>query len=313
MQLIPQGARPVMSISPPISPKNRTLRTKMTLLYMVASAAILLMTAASLFLVNQSRIGGTAYTTITNCQNALGKIAQLKSDLHQIIAEAQILLTETDKGVSIKSAATIMGLSRDVDQRLTEIQELVEQPAERNLINKTDAFWKEYRKTLLEEVVPASQTRAVLKSRTLMTGIQAQRFTMLNRTITSLTDDLRQSASAAEDHVSSVIRVSMIFSILAAILTIGVIALFFYAITTSATRPLGRCTDYVTAIADGKLDGRLDVSGPAEVATLAMAINRMTENLHSRILRISSASETLASIENNLEKNSRNAAHSARH
>jgi methyl-accepting chemotaxis protein len=302
----------VMRISPPNSAKITALRSRMTLLFMVACAAILLMTAVSLFLANESRIGGASYTTINNSKGCLENFALFTSDLHQIIAEVQNQLAEADQGGSVKSAAAIKALSSDIDQRLAAALELIEQPEERDLINKTFSTWMEYRKTLLEEVVPASGRGDVLKARTLMTGIQTQRLASITKTVTALAADLRRTVTAAEDRVSSEIRVIMILSSLAAILAIGVVALLAYALTRSVTRPLGNCAEFVNTVADGRLDARLDVSGPAEVAALAGAINNMTENLQRRISRISSVSETLASIENNIEKTTRHVAHSAR-
>lgn len=299
-------------ISPPNKASGKSLRSRMTLLFMVACLACFLITAASLFLVNESRIGGPAYTTITNSRNALETIALSTSGLHQILAEMQNQLGETDRGASAKRAAVIKAVSSDIDQQLARAMELIEQPAERDLLNKADAVWKEYRKTLLEEILPAAGSGDLLKARTLVTGIQAQRFSSFSKSLTALTTALRQTIGAAEDRISSEIRVVMIISILAAMFAIGVIALLCYTITTSVTRPLGNCAEFACSMANGRLDGTLAEVGPAEVATLAAAINQMAENLRSRISQISSSSETLASIENNIEKTSRHVAHSAR-
>jgi hypothetical protein len=119
---------------------------------MVTCLAYFLITAASLFLVNESRIGGPAYTTITNSRNALESIALSTSSLHQMLAEMQNLLTEADRGSSAKSTAIIKTVSNDIDQQLARTMELVEQPSERDQINKADSVWKEYRKTLLEDI-----------------------------------------------------------------------------------------------------------------------------------------------------------------
>lgn len=300
------------SIPPSSRANGRSLRSQMILFFMVASAALFLVSTASLYLVNESRIGGSAYTSVNNSKNALENIAEIKTGLYQIIAEVSYLLAETDLGVAARSTSTIKGLSVNVDQRLAAALELIEQPAERNLINKTDALWKEYRKTLQEEIVPASTTGDRLKARTLMTGIQAQRLASIGTLAASLSSGLRQTATTAEERVSSEIRVLMIISILAAVIAMSLLALICYALTTSVTRPLGNCTAFVNSLADGRFDTRLAVAGPTELTALTGAINRMAEFLHSKISRISSVSETLASIENNIEKSSRHVAHSAR-
>jgi len=302
----------VKRISPSNSAHGKTLRSKIAWLFVAACATFILITACSLFLVNESRIGGRAYTTINNAKLALENIALSESGLHQITNEVHNLLSDTDKLTAAKTAAGIKAVCRDIDQRLAALQELTDGPSERDLLIKADSAWKEYRKTLLEELVPASGAGDPLKARTLMTGIQAQRHSTFTKTAHSLSSSLRQTASAAEERVAGEIRVIMIMTVLAAVFAIAVIALLCYTLTRSLTRPLAACTEFAASIADGRLDTRLDISGPAEVAALTAAINSMAENLHGKIARISSVSETLASIENNIEKAARHVNHSAR-
>ena len=79
-----------------------TLRTKMVLLSAAAFAGILLVGAISLFMMNEVRIGGTAYRSIQKDKDALERIALLKSDLFQINSEMQNFMLEADTAAAEK-------------------------------------------------------------------------------------------------------------------------------------------------------------------------------------------------------------------
>jgi methyl-accepting chemotaxis protein len=122
---------------------------------------------------------------------------------------------------------------------------------------------------------------------------------------------IRQDVSKTEEQVASNIKAKMILSGIVTLIAIGVIAILSFFITTSITRPLRACVAFARAVADGKLDARLTVKGGGEAADLATAMNTMAENLHSMVTRISSSSEVLTSIDNNIEKAARKVVSSA--
>lgn len=289
-----------------------TLRTKMMLLSAAAFTCILLVAVVSMMLLNESRIGGTSYKIIKNNKDALESIALLKSDLFQINSEMQNYMLETDKTVADKIEANIKSLVGDIELNFGIVLESIESPQKRQAINKAETIWKEYRKTLLEEVLPAAGSGDVLKASYLMTGIQAQRFTTFSTTVAQMVNIIRKDVSATEERVASNITTKMILSGCITLLAIVVIAILSFFITTSITRPLRACVEFARAVADGKLDTRLSVKGGGEAADLATAMNTMAENLHSMVSRISSASEALTTIDNNIEQAARKVVNSAR-
>ncbi len=288
-----------------------TLRTKMVLLSAAAFCGILLVGAISLFMMNDVRIGGTAYRFIQKDKDALESIALLKSDLFQINSEMQNFMLETDSAVAAHNITTIKELTNNIELNFGIALESVESPGKHATINKANAIWKEYRKTLLDEVLPAAAAGDVLKASYLMTGIQEQRFRTFSKAVAQMVDRIRQDVSATEQQVTASIRIKIFVSAAITIIVIGLIALFSYLITTSITRPLKSCVDFAKAMAGGKLDARLEVRGGGEAAELAHAMNIMAENLHSMVARIGSASEVLTSIDNNLENASRQVVNSA--
>lgn len=288
-----------------------TLRTKMVLLSAAAFVGILLVGAISLFMMNDFRIGGPSYRYIQKDKDALESIALLKSDLFQINSEMQNFMLEADPAAAEKNITTIKNLSNDIELHFGIALESVASPGKHDAINKANAIWKEYRKTLLNEVLPAAAKGDVLKASYLMTGIQAQRFNTFSEAVAQMVDRIRQDVNATEQQVAASIRIKIVVSAAVTIVVVTLIALFSYLITTSVTKPLRSCVDFAKAMAGGCLDARLEVRGGGEAAELAHAMNIMAENLHSMVSRIGSASEVLTSIDNNLENAARQVVTSA--
>lgn len=286
---------------PSASSTGLTLRAKMILLSTAAFVGIFLAGAISLIMMNEVRVGGTVYRSIQKDKNALESIAFLKSDLFQINSEMQNFMLESDPAAADKNITTIKNLSKDIELKFGTVLESVESPGKHDAINKANAIWKDYQKTLLDEVLPAASKGDVLKASYLMTGIQAQRFSTFSKAVAEMVDRIRQDVSATEQQVAASIRTKIAISVILTIVVITLIALFSYFITASITRPLKSCVDFAKAMAGGRLDARLEVRGGGEAADLAHAMNIMAENLHSMVSRISSASEVLTSIDNNLE------------
>jgi methyl-accepting chemotaxis protein len=283
----------------------------MVLLSAAAFIGILLIGLINLFMMNEVRIGGTTYRYIQKDKDALESIALLKSDLFQINSEMQNFMLEADPATAEKNIATIKILSNDIELNFGIALESVISPERHTAINKANTIWEEYKKTLLDEVLPAATRGDVLKASYLMTGIQAQRFSTFSKAIAEMVDRIRQDVSASERRVAASIRTKIAVSVLLTIAVIALIALFSYFITASITRPLRSCVDFAKAMAGGRLDARLEVRGGGEAADLAHAMNIMAENLHSMVSRVGSASEVLTSIDNNLENAARQVVNSA--
>lgn len=291
--------------TPSDSSTGLTLRTKMVLLSAASFLGILLVAAISFFMMNEVRVGGSAYQFIQKDKDALESIALLKADLFQINSEMQNFMLEADPATAEKNITTIKNLTNDIELNFGIVLESVKSPERLASINKANTIWQEYQKTLLNEVLPAAAKGDVLKASYLMTGIQAQRFTTFSNAVAKMVELIRQDVSSSEQQVATKIRVKIAISAGITVIAIGLIALFSYLITTSVTTPIKNCVQFAKALAAGRLDARLEVRGGGEAVELARAMNIMAENLHSMVSRVNSASEVLTSIDNNLE----NAAH----
>lgn len=292
--------------------RDLTLRNKMLLLTAAAFSGILVVVVVSMVLLNEARIGGPSYKIINKNKDALESIALLKSDLFQINSEMQNFMLEADKTAADKNEVTIRNLVNDIELNFGIVLESIESPQKREAINRAEAIWNDYKKSLLDEVLPAAGKGDILKASYLMTGVQAQRFSTFSTAVALMVDIIRKDVSKTEEQVASNIKSKMILSGAITLLAIGVIAILSFIITTSITRPLRACVEFARTVADGKLDARLSVAGGGEAADLAAAMNTMAHNLHSMVSRVSSASTVLITIDNNIEKAARKLVSSAR-
>jgi methyl-accepting chemotaxis protein len=283
----------------------------MMFLSAAAFTGIMIVAIVCMVVLNQSRIGGSSYEIIKNNKDALESIALLKSDLFQINSELQNFMLETDKAATDKIQATIKNLCVDIELNFGIVLESIESPQKRDAINKAETIWKEYKKTLLEEVLPAANKGDVLKASYLMSGVQAQRFSTFSVSVAQMVDIIHKDVRTTEEQVTSSVRIKMIIAGLITLAAIIVIAIFSFIITTSITRPLKACVQFAQDVADGRLDTRLSVSCGGETAVLAAAMNTMAENLHSMVSRVSSTTEILTSIDNSIAKAARKVVSSA--
>ncbi len=171
-----------------------TLRTKMVLLSAAVFSGILLISASSLYLMNEVKIGGSAYRYIQKDKDALESIALLKSDLFQINSEMQNLMLKADTATAAKNITTIKSLSNDIELNFGIVLESLASAEKLASINKANTVWLEYQKTLQEELLPAAARGDVVKAGNLMTGIQAQRFATFSKAVALMVDPSHQKS-----------------------------------------------------------------------------------------------------------------------
>ena len=291
--------------------KGFSLRTRMLLLAAAAFTGILVVVTVSMVLLNEARIGGPSYRAIKVNKDALESIALLKSDLFQINSEMQNFTRATDQDSAKSIENSIINLTNDIELNFGIVLESIESPQKREAINKAETIWREYKKTLVEDLLPAVRDGDAKKAGRLMDTIQAQRFTTFITAVALMVDILHKDVEQTEELVAASIGTKTIMAGTVTLLAIFIILLLSYRITTSITRPLRACVEFARTVADGKLDARLTVAGGGEAADLAAAMNTMAQSLQSMVSRVSSASEVLTSIDSNIEKAARKLVSSA--
>ena len=289
-----------------------TLRTKMLILSVAAFTGILLVGAISLITINEVKIGGSAYRIIEKNRGALENIALLKASLYRINSELQGLILETDSASTANDSASIKQLARDIDVRFGSLMASLDPPGKLSPLSKTNTTWQEYRKTVLEEILPSVSRKELPGATHLMTGIQAERFGALNNATALMAETIQHDVATSELDIAAKIRLKIAVSLFVTMAVISLIALISYFITVSTTRPLKDCVDFARALADGCLDTRMEIRGGGEAAALTMAMNSMAGNLHGMLSRVATTSQALTTIDNNLENAARQALNSAR-
>ena len=282
-----------------------TLRTRMFLLSLVSFAALLIVILLGVLLLNQVRINGSSYKTISNSKDALERIALLKSDIYQLQGEALSYMHERDPGSSQALLEKINDHTDDIDFKYDDVLELIESSEKREALIKAAAIWEDYKKTLLEEIIPSVQRQELNQAVILTNGIQAQRFSSFSSTVATMVDALRRDVYHIEKEVSGTIRSKMVVTGLVTLLLISVIAVLSIVITESVTRPIRQCVEFAKSVAAGTLSRRLELKACGEVGDLAAAMNAMAENLHNIASRLNAATDELTSIDQNIEKAAR--------
>ena len=171
------------------------------LLFFVTTLVCIIMTCAvAIILLNRIVVGGANYNAIKKNTDAIENIAIINSNLYQILNEVRPIMHDADKGSAITMARL---LTLDIDKRFATLQELIRSSGRKEVVNKVDLIWKEYKKTLMDEIIPASAKGDQLKIAYLTTGIQSQRFNSINKNMTTLTANLRLDITQAELQASS--------------------------------------------------------------------------------------------------------------
>jgi len=284
----------------------------MTILSAAAFVGILLVAVVGIYLMNEVSIGGKVYKTISNNKDSLENIALLKSDLFQISNDIQRVMMETDREVNKKTVADIFRLAKGIDQRFDTGLKLIELQNNKDSIIRANLIWKDYKKTMLDDVLPAIALGDSLKASYLLVGVQEQRFNAFSKTVATMVDTIRREVDTTEQSVSDKVKNKIIITILLTGVTILIVGIYSYLVTKSIVGPLNDCVDFARTVASGRLDEHLIVDGGRETAALADAMNIMAKSLHSMVSRVNSALEILTTTGSNIEKASRQVVNSAK-
>ena len=277
------------------------LRTRMFLLSLVSFTAILIVVLLGALLLNEVRINGSNYKTIRNSKDALEKIALLKSDIYQLNGEVLAFMAERDRNDAQALLAKIKDHTDDIDFKYDDVQGLIESQQKREAIIKAEAIWTDYKKTLLEEIIPSVQRGDMVRANALLSGIQEQRFSSFSSTIALMVDNLRRDVYQTEKQITAITRSKTITTVAVIVLLITLIAILSTYITESVTRPIKRCVEFARQVAGGSLEDRLTIKACGEVGDLATAMNTMAENLHNIVTRLNASTAELTVIDRNIE------------
>ena len=283
----------------PTANDNMKLRTKMRLLALVAFIGMLIVSANWLSLTLEVGIGGSIYKSIKQSDELLNNASALKSDIFQISTEVH---GQAESGNIYSRIETIKQLSGDIDRRFSALTKLMTATGKHSELGKTVSEWNLYKKTLLDEVLPAISKGDVLKAKYLITVTQSERFSSFSRDVVVMVEDIQRNASEREKNLSDNIQNRILISLGITFVIIALIWIFSIFITRSITRPLKACVEFASKVAAGRFDSRLEIGGNSEIGQLSNAMNTMAADLRRMVSRVNSVSGELITISGNIEK-----------
>lgn len=114
-----------------------------------------------------------------------------------------------------------------------------------------------------------------------------------------------------EGNQTSYVRIAIQLLAFSAFIGIATTAWLSFSISTSISRSLLSCAEFVRAIANGKFDAPLVPHGCSEAVFLASVLTYLADTLNSRSSKIGAINQILVSIDNELENITRKIAKSA--
>ena len=280
-----------------VSKKNKglSIRSSMLLLTIAAFCGMLLVTGICMILINEVKIGSTAYSDLKQRLTAMEKSAALRSDLYLIQQESQ------DSAVSDRDnqRSNINKLSKDIDSQFIQLRGLIDSPGSQEQLVKAQSSWREYSRLLKGEAAPASLS---LQSSQPTAITQPERLKNCVATLSSLTSTLQSEISSIEKKASSVIRLKTMTAVVAILIITAIFGFMAHLASESIHHPIRACIEFAQNIASGRLDSRITNKSSGEAGLLMEALNFMAEKLEAFFSKTKIAADKISNLETSLGK-----------
>jgi CHASE3 domain sensor protein len=209
------------------SPKTADLPKRLKYIAAAMIVAIAAATSICTYVLNNNLIGGSSYSTLRTSATTIEQIALIRSNLFQIENTVNHLATDHEAGLE-----KLKSLTTQTDLRLSGLPALLSTEDSHTAAVKSDTIWKEYKKTLLEEIIPAAKQSNIIKVNYLTTGIQAQRLTIMDKGLARLSAELREGIEQTEQGIMPAGDINLMIAGLVVSIVIGMSALcllFYHA------------------------------------------------------------------------------------
>lgn len=279
----------------PKTNKGLSIRIIMLLLTIAAFCGMLLVTGICMVLVNEVKIGSTAYSDLKKRLTTLEKIASLRSDLYLIQQESQ----DSAASDPVSQHANINKLSKDIESQFAQISTLIESPASHEQLLKAQSFWREYSKLLKGETGP--QSLSLNGSGPKVTN-QSERLKNCVAALNNLTSALQGEINSIEKNISSVIRLKTMTAVVAILIITAIFGFVAHLASESIHHPIRACIALAQNVASGRMDSRVTCKTSGETGLLADTLNLMAEKLEAYFNRTKTAAEKISNLETSLGK-----------
>ena len=272
------------------------MRDKMVLLSVIVFIGFLVSALASVYTVNEVKIGGHLYVTIKQTKDALEQFALLKSDLNQIRAESFGLIGEADADKRAQMKAVIDQLSLDANEKFATLVKLTTSEEKQLAIGDAQSTWEEFSATMTNELIPALDAGDAAKARELATNVQKMRYDRFIEQISTMVDTFKMEITELEAQTGSAIRKKVILSGAVSSVIFLIVLLAAFLVTRAVTVPLNRGLEFARSVAEGNLDETLEVRSQDEIGELSESLNTMVESLRLMVNRVNASAQNLAVV-----------------
>lgn len=279
---------------------NFKMRDKMILLLLIVFVGFLVSTLASVYTVNEVKIGSRLYVTIKESKDALEQFALLKSDLNQIRAEAAGLIGEPDADKRAQIKEIISQLSSSSNEKFAALVKLSTTEEKQIAISDAKSTWEEFSATMTDELIPALEAGNTEQARELATNVQKMRYERFIEQIGTMVDTLKMEITELEAQTGSVIRKKIIISGAVSLTIFLFVLIAAFLVTRAVTAPLNRGLEFAKSVAEGNLDETLEVRSKDEIGELSESLNTMVESLRLMVNRINTSAQNLVMVSSNI-------------
>jgi len=273
--------------------RDLKIRSKLLILVAIFFASFVLSVTIEIYLLTRSKVGGPLYHQIKVYEDSSERIALLKSDLNEVQMVLITMIYETDKDKLKQLETRIKEISTSIN---TEFQEIVETIDEEDIkAGLEDAFftWKEFDKTMDEEIIPAIFAGYRAKASEIAFSINKRRYERFIEQVSSSVDTMELIIDEIEEKVASIIKKNILFLLVSGGILLGLVLLLMFFIVSSITKPLVLFMRVVSKVTEGNYDVKIDIAQNDEIGQLGKGLNMMTENLKILVGHIKKSSSEI--------------------
>ncbi|MBI5599082.1 MAG: MCP four helix bundle domain-containing protein [Deltaproteobacteria bacterium] len=210
------------------------------------------------------------------------KLLRLKSDLEDARRAMLLMISETDRARLTSDHEAVKEATRRVD---AEIGEMLDEHAGFDkeavrAVQEIRAVWEEFKKTRDGEIIPAVYEGDIRRGRTLVAGVQEERFKRFISIADTLVAHEEAEAAGSQDAIEGKMARGAFLYAAVCVLSVLIGVAMLMALSGDIGRRLGRITDAVNEMTRGRLDVKADAHGGDEVGDLARGFNEMAGRLN---------------------------------
>lgn len=281
---------------------NIKVRNKLIVLVVLFCFSIFLSIVASLYTLNDVKIGSVLYKKIKLHNELLWGVTLLKSDLNEVRATLLTLMGSTEKEKMDKLRGKIEELSNNINLTFEKMLKSIIDKDVKSALIEANTQWQDFRNTRDTELIPAIYEGNIAKAKEIALGVQKKRYeTFVQETGTARNLLMAKIVKQEKIATQNVRRNLKIIGAVDAFLLLISITLALIIVRT-IVNPLVKVTNVMTEMSQGNtMQKELEINRKDEIGQLANAFNSMIQYLRE----LATTSEKVAKGDLSLKVNIR--------